>query len=326
MNKNLQRLLPVCLLAFGGLGFTAPAFARVVDKIVAIVNDQLVTLTDTEKFRKRLSSQGLVDDALLRLTEPEILKKDRNALLTHLIDEKLIDSEVKRKGMEVTIERVEQEIRTIAKGNNISRNQLKDALSAKGVTISQYQDFIKTSLERQSLIEREVTSKIRISDEDITSYYLSTKGPTGAQTFEYNLAHILFTPKTGGPEGALVRARAVEEKLKAGESFEKVAEQFSEDPNFSKGGQFGVLRADEMSKEFQDALAKAQTGDVTEPVKSPQGYHIIKVIKRTLIADPMLDEQRESIRGVIYAREFKKQFRVWLNQRRDEAFIRINGY
>ncbi len=68
------------------------AHARVADKIVAIVNDQLVTLSDTEKFRKRLQSQGLVDDALLRLTDPELLKKDRNALLNHLIDEKLIDS------------------------------------------------------------------------------------------------------------------------------------------------------------------------------------------------------------------------------------------
>lgn len=317
----LRRLFFLCLLVYA-----LPSAARVVDKIVAIVNDQLITLTDTEKFRKRLYTQGLVDDALLRLTDPELLKKDRNALLNHLVDEKLIDSEVKRKGMEVTIERVEQEIRTIAKGNNISRNQLKDALGAKGVTVSQYQDFIKTSLERQSIIEREVTSKIRISDEDISSYYLSKKGPAGSQIFEYTLSHILFTPKTGGPEGALYRARAVEDKLKSGQSFEKVAEQFSEDPSFSNGGQLGVFRADEMSKDFQEALAKASTGEVTGPVKSPQGYHILKVIKRTLISDPLLETERETIRGTLYADAFKKQFRIWLNQRKDESFIRINGF
>jgi len=311
---------------FALLGLGLHSSARVVDKIVAIVNDQLITLSDTEKFRKRLQNQGLVDDALLRLTDPEVLKKDRNALLNHLVDEKLIDSEVKRKGMEVTIERVEQEIRTIAKGNNISRNQLKDALAAKGVTMSQYQDFIKTSLERQSLIEREVTSKIRISDEDISSYYLSKKGPSGSQIFEYTLSHILFSPKTGGEEGALSRARTVEEKLKAGESFDKLAEQFSEDPGFSKGGQLGVFRADEMSKDFQEAVRKVGAGEVTAPVKSPQGYHLIKVVKRTLISDPRLEEERETIRGTLYAEAFKKQFRIWLNQRKDESFIRINGF
>ena len=302
------------------------AGARVVDKIVAIVNEQLVTLSDTEKFRQRLTSQGLVDDALLRLTDPEVLKKDRNALLNHLIDEKILDSEVKRKGMEVTIERVEQEIRTIAKGNNISRNQLREALANRGVTISQYQDFIKTSLERQSLIEREVSSKIRISDEDISTYYLAQKGPSGSQVFEYTLSHILFTLKEGGEQAALARARATEERLKAGESFEKLAEQVSEDPKFSKGGQLGVFPTNEMTKEFASGLANVGPGEVSAPIKSPQGYHLLKVVKRTLISDPRLDEERESIRNTLYATEFKRQFRIWLNQRKEEAFIRINGF
>ncbi len=133
---------------------TTVASARVVDKVVAIVNDQPITLSDVEKFKRKLQTGGLVDDALIKLTQSDSLLKDRNALLNHIIDEKLIDTEVKHRNMEVTIERVEQEIRNIAKGNGITRQQLQDALKAKGVSIAQYQDFIKTSLERQSLIER----------------------------------------------------------------------------------------------------------------------------------------------------------------------------
>lgn len=299
--------------------------ARVVDKIVAIVNDQLITMSDVDKFKKRLATGGLVDDALLKLSDTQTLLKDKQALLNQLIDEKIIDSEVKRKSLEVTIERVEQEIRTITKGNNISRDQLKDALKAKGVTVSQYQDFIKTSLERQSLIEREVTSKIRISDEDVSSYYLAKKGPSGTQIFEYTLSHILFAPKKGGDEGALARARAVEEKLKTGQSFDKLAEQYSEDPNFSKGGQLGTFKAGEMLKEIEEAVRKVSPGEVTPIVKSSQGFHLIRLTKRTLISDPRLDEERESIRKVLYADAFKRQFRLWLNQRRDDSFIKING-
>lgn len=306
-------------------GMFLSAEAKVVDKIVAIVNDQPVTLSDTEKFRSKLMKQGLIDDALLKMSDPELLKKDRNALLNYLIDEKIIDTEVKRKNLEVTIERVEQEIRNIAKGNNISRNQLKDALAAKGVTMSQYQDFIKTSLERQSLIEKEVTSKIRISDDDISSYYLAKKGPSGAQIFEYTLSHILFSPKNGGEAAALSRAQSVEEKIKAGQSFEKLAEQFSEDPSFSKGGQLGVFRAGEMTKDFENAIRKVEPGEVTAPVKSPQGIHLIKVVKRTLISDPKLDEERDNIRNILYAEAFRKQFQMWLNQRKEDSFIRING-
>lgn len=304
----------------------ATSVARPVDKVVAIVNNQILTTSDVEKFRKKLGAGGLVDDALLKLTESSTLLKDRNALLNHLIDEKLIDSEVKRRGLEVTIERVEQEIRNIAKNNNISRAQLQDALKAKGVSVSQYQDFIKTSLERQGLIEKEVTSKIRISDEDISSFYLAKKGASAAQTFEYTLAHIVFSPKTGGEEAALKRAQAVEEKLKSGQSFDKLAEQYSEDPNFTKGGLLGTFKAGEMLKEFDDTVKKLSPGEVSSVVKTSNGYHLIKVLKRTLIADPKLEEQREDIRGQLYADAFKRQFRLWLNQRRDDSFIKINGF
>lgn len=316
----MKRLLVLLLI------ISAAAHARVVDKIVAIVNDHPITLSEVEKFRRKLQSGGLVDDALLKLTDAQSLQKDRNALLNHIIDERLIDTEVKRRNMEVTIERVEQEIRNIAKGNGISRQQLQAALQAKGVTMSQYQDFIKTSLERQSIIEREVTSRIRISDEDISSYYLAKKGPSGAQIFEYTLSHILFSPKNGGDSGALSRARAVEEKLKSGQSFDKLAEQFSEDPNFTKGGSLGTFKAGEMIKEIEDAVRRSSPGEFTPIIKTSLGYQIIKINKRTLISDPKLEEEREGIRNVLYADAFKRQFRLWLNQRRDDSFIKINGF
>lgn len=318
----MRNLILICALTIAGL-----AHAKVVDKIVATVNDQMITLSDLEKFKKKLQTGGLVDDALLKLTDTQALLKDKNALLNQVIDEKLIDSEVKRKNMEVTIERVEQEIRSIAQNNNISREQLTAALKQKGVNLSQYQDFIKTSLERQSLIEKEVTSKIRISDEDISSYYLATKGPSAAQTFQYTLSHIFFNPKNnGGDSGAHERAKSVDEKLKSGQAFEKLAEQYSEDGNFSKGGALGTFNTSEMSKELAAAVRNVGDGETTGVVKTAQGYEIFKVNKRTLINDPKLDEEKESIRRTLYAREFKHQFRLWLNQRHDDAFIRINGF
>ncbi len=321
-----MKLPNIAFIAIAIFVFTNGAQAKPVDKIVAIVNEQIITMSDMDKFKKRLGGSGLVDDALLKLSDTQSLQRDRNALLNHLIDEKLLDSEVKRKNLEVTIERVEQEIRTIAKNNNISRQALTDALKAKGVGMAQYQDFIKTSLERQALIEREVTNKIRISDEDISSYYLSKKGPSGAQIFEYTLAHIVFSAKTGGDDGALTRAKAVEDKLRGGQAFDKLAEQFSEDPNFTKGGLLGTFKAGEMSKEIDEAVRKLGPGEVSPIIKTPAGFHLIKVTKRTLISDPQLDEQREDIRRVLYADAFKRQFRLWLTQRRDESFIKINGF
>lgn len=299
--------------------------ARLVDKVVAIVNDKPITFSDLEKFRKKVETGGLIDEALMKLTDPKVLIKDKTALLNHMIDEKLIDTEVKHKNMEITIERVEQEIRNIARERNISRSQLQSALQARGVTMSQYQDFIKTSLERQGLIEREVTSRIRISDDDVSSYYLSKKGPSSAQIYEYTLSHILFSAKRDSESEALARARNVEEKLKSGQSFEKLAEQFSDDPNFTNGGALGIFKAGEMLKELEDAVRKVSPGEFTSIIKTPVGYEIVKVNQRTLVSDPKLEEQREEIRHTLASEAFKRQFRIWLNQRRDDSFIKING-
>lgn len=298
--------------------------AKVIERIVAIVNDRVILLSDIESYRKKLVSDGLVDDALLQLVDKDKLIKDRPALINYLIDEALIDSEVKKKSMEITFERVEQEIRNILRNRHLTRAQLKDLLAEKGTSMADYQNFIKTSIERQGLIEREVSSRIKISDDDVAAYYLSTRGPRQNQSYEYTLEHILFLTSNGGEKAAKERAQGVAKKFKDGGNFEKLAEQHSEDPNFSQGGFLGKFRSGEMIKEMEEAVKHLNPGEVTDPVKTKLGVHIIKVVKKTVTSDPELDEKREQIRALLFADVFKRQFRSWLNQRRDEAFIRIN--
>lgn len=301
------------------------AEAKVIEGIEIIINNEIVTQSDIERYRKRLQSGGLVDDALVQLSDPEKLKKDPKALRNHLIDEKVLDSEVKKQGLEVTIERVEQEIREISKRNGISREDLKKALAQQGVKFSEYQDFIKTSLERQSLIEKEITSRIKISEEDISSYYLKEKGIQSAQVFEYELAHILFLPQNGGDAAAKERAEQVLKRLKHSTmSFDKMAAQYSEDPNFTQGGLLGSFKAGEMMKEIEAAVRGLPAGEVSDIVKTRIGYHILKVQKRTLVEDPAIENEKNRIRNILYAQAFKKQLRLWLDRKRDEAFIRIN--
>ena len=117
------------------------------ERIVAIVNSEIITLSDIAAFKKKVKSGGLVDDSLLKMTSAKKLEKDPGALVEHLINERLIDSEIKRQNLTVTIERVEKEIRSIAKKNKITRTQLMEALKSKGASVSEYQDVIKKTLE-----------------------------------------------------------------------------------------------------------------------------------------------------------------------------------
>ena len=161
-------LVLICLL------FTQLSFAEIIERVVAIINDEIVTLTDVDKYADKLKTGGLTDDLLIpnEATKQELMK-DKKRLLQTMIDEKIIDSEVKRQKLEVPIERVEQEVRSIAKRNDISRDDLKRAVEEKGIRFSQYQDFIKTGLERHSLIDRAILSKIKIM---LDSYFTSAYG------------------------------------------------------------------------------------------------------------------------------------------------------
>jgi len=319
-----MRIKPLPLIALSGLVALA-ASAKTVERVVAIVNDQVLLLSDVENFRKKLTTDGLVDDALVAMADKDRLIKDRQSLINFLIDEKVLDSEVKKRGLEITFERVEQEIRNILKNRHINRNQLKDVLAEKGASMADYQAFIKASLERQSLIEREVSSRIKISDEDIAGHYLRTKGPRLNQAYEYSLAHILFLPSNGGEKAARARATKAIGKIKGGEAFERVAEQSSEDPNFSKDGFLGDFRTGEMTKEIEEGVRGLNIGDVSGPIKTRLGIHVVKVLKKKVTGDPELEDKKEQLRSVLFADAFKRQFRSWLDQRREEAFVRINA-
>jgi len=302
--------------------FTPISSADVVERVLAIVNNKPITLTEFNDFKQRLQSEGLLDEALLKLRSPQKILSSRKATLNHLIDEKLLDHAVEAQNLSVPFERVEKEIRSIAQQNGITRKQLKQALAERGVKFSEYQDFIKTSLERKSLIEKEITSKIKISEDDISSYYISTHGAGDADAFEYTLSHIFFKKNDHNAEKKQ-KAHSVLKKLTT-KPFEEMAEKFSEDPNYSQGGLLGTFKDGEMVPALEQAVAPLEKGEITGVVETQSGFHIIKVLNKKLIENPKIKKQKQQIRQRLLARAFKNQLERWLEEKRQDAFIRIN--
>ncbi len=307
---------------FSGLS----AQAELVDRIVAIVNDEIISQSDVIKYTDKTSKGAMVDDLLVpdEATKNAMLK-DPKVLLQKMIDERIIDSEVKRQNLSVPAEKVETEIRNIAKQNNISRDELKKAVEEKGTTFAQYQDFIRRGLERQALIEKVIVSKIKISEEDVLNQYLLQSGDSNSQLFEYTVAQIFFSPEKGDLAQARDRARFVLGKLKNGGDFEKLASEYSEDPNFTSGGILGTFKSGEFLKELEQAVSKLQIGEFSNIVQTKQGLHILKLVNRKAIPDPKSEASKEKIRSQLYEKAYKKQFQSWLDQARSDSFIRINS-
>lgn len=312
----------VSLLALIG---AVSARAETVERIVAIVNDDIITMSDLDKYAERIKSGGLVDDMLIPdEATKNLLIKDREKLLQKMIEERVIDSEVKKQNLSVPIERVEAEIRNIAKKNNVTRDELKAALQERGINFSQYQDFIKSGLERQGLIEKSITQKIKISEDDVLSAFTSAHGPSSEQAFEYTISHIFFLSEKGGAAAAKERAEKVYKKLRDGAEFEKTAADASEDPGFEQGGLLGVFKTGELQKDLEAAVAKLSPGEFTGVLATHGGFHIVKLNKRKIISDPRTEKERDKIRAQLYEQAFKKQFHSWLEQLRQDAFVRIN--
>ena len=315
----------ICVLLASQFTGAPNAQAEVVDRILAIVNDDIITQSDVVDFERRLKNGGLVDDQLVPdETTKQALLKDSAKLLQKVIDSRIIDSEVKKQGLSVPFERVEQEIRNIARRNNMSRDDLKNALQEKGIVFSVYQDFIKTGLERQALVEKSVTSKIKISEDDVLAALISEGKASETQAFEYTIAHILFLNKKAGAEAAAAKAQQAYKKLKEGAAFDRVAADYSNDPDFEIGGMLGTFKSGELSKELETTVAKLSPGEWTLPLPTAGGLHIVRLVKRKLIPDPKLEKEKDRVRALLGEKLFRRQYDIWLEQLRSESFLRLN--
>ena len=298
--------------------------AETIDKIVATVNSRAITQSDVQEFNRKLRANGLVDEALLAMYDRKLLLNQPSALVNFLVDEHLLDLEIERLGLVAPIEQVESEIRNIARQRGLDRSQLVRVLQKEGVAFSDYQDFVKTSLQRQSLMQREVTSKIKISDEEVSAYYIANFSRAKALEYEYTLAHILFLNSNGGANEASKRAALAYDKITQGIPFETLAAQYSEDPQFVQGGLFGTFRKSDFNQDVAQIISQLAINDVSSVVKMPDGYRIFKVLKKTLVPSPDLERRRPEIQRLLLSQNFKKQFALWLEQKRKDAYIRIN--
>jgi len=307
-----------------GFVYCLNSSAEIVEKTVALVNSEVVLATDIQALQKKSQLQNMLDEALLTSGSIEDIRTNRKIALEYLINEKIMDSEVKRLNLQATEDKIDQEIRDMAKRNNIEVNDLYNAMRGQGLSKGEYRHFLKSKIERQAIIETEIISKLRISDEDALAEYVRTHPDRKSTVQEFTVAHIFFNPKKSSVEKSVEKAEIVLGKLSTGEKFEDLAEQFSEDPNFTTGGLLGSFKSGEVSPEIEKSIQGLNPGQTTKIIKTKLGVHIVKLLDRKVTSDPRFEKERERIKAGLLESAFKKQLKRWLLQKRDEAFIKLN--
>ncbi|MCB0416865.1 MAG: peptidylprolyl isomerase [Bdellovibrionaceae bacterium] len=297
---------------------TVPALGarRALDKVVVIVNDEIILNSDISDFKKKLSSKSFQE---LLGVDPAILNS-RQAILQLLVEEKIINQQVKKLDLGATPEEIDGQIRSILTRNNITKAQLQERLKQLNTSLTEYREGIKRQIERRNLIDREIKPTLKISDEQLRHYYIRKEGK-GSQ-IQYSIAHILIS---SGPN-AKKRADSVYKELSDGKiDFKAAAKQYSDDSSTAEqGGALGNLSLNSLAKEFQAVVPNTKVGDITKPIKTGAGYHIVKVLETKQDPFKSLNEaKKEEIRNTVFSEELERRMVLWLERKKKEAHIKV---
>ncbi len=276
---------PLCALAQGRVA------ARQGDYIAAVVNQESVTAGEVERRMEQARAN------FARASQRQPPEDDlRRQALDSLIEERVIVTSARESGMRVDDAELDRAVQSIAAQNRISLQVLRERLRAEGMDYGRFRANLRDQLMIERLREREVYRRIVISDEEIEQQLAEQRKASAADS-PINLAQILVTVPDGADETVVGQRRAVAlkalERLKAGEKFEAVALELSEDGNREKGGEIGLRPASRLPDLFVEATAPLKQGQWTlVPLRSGAGFHVIKVLEKQDPNDPKVTQTR----------------------------------
>ncbi len=248
------------------------------DRIVAVVNDEVITLFE---LRSRL------DTALNQLKRQGTELPPRNVLEAQMLERLVMDKVqlqlAKETGLHVDDAQLETALQRIATGNKMSFPEFREALKKDGVPYAKFREDIRDEMTIARLRERDVENKITVSEGEIDNY-LSGDSDKGSAGEEYEVAHILLrSPESASPEQIQTlkaKAEQILERLHKGEDFSQLAAAYSDAPDGLQGGSLGKRSLDRLPAIFSDAVARLKVGEVAPLLRSPNGFHIVKLISK----------------------------------------------
>lgn len=319
----LMKLLTIFIGGWLLLAAEAGA-AEVIDRIIALVNDEVITLSELEEAGR------LFFDQIRQSTTPEEreekMKTARKEVLDRLIEDKLLEQEIKNRKIDVPERDVDLAVEEVMKKNRLSENDLKKALAKDGLTYSYYRQRVKLDLGKMRLVSREIKSKIVVKEEDLRKYYREHLGEF-SDPLEVKLQQIFLPVPPGASAGEISalkeNAASIRERGVRGEDFGELVRKYSKGPEAEEGGVLGYFKKGELMAELEEIAFPLQPGVISELVQTPQGFHILRVLERKGGEPKPFAEVQYRIRDQITQTEGMKQFEEWLKTLKSKAYIEI---
>jgi len=273
--------------------------------VIAVVNDEALTQYDLDEQKRNILEQMKTQ----KVTPPpnDVLEKQ---LLERLITQRALMQYAKETGVRVDDVQVERTIQRVAQENKMTPDEFRRAVEREGMTYAKYREEIRGEILLQRLRDREVDSKINVSDAEVDNFLATTAAQSGGES-EYRLAHILvFVPEQSSPEQIEAKRRRADDALKqitGGAAFSQVAAGFSDAPDALKGGDLGWRSPARLPTVFAEPVRNMKPGEVSGILRSPAGFHIVKVEEVRSRNQPTVVEQTHARHILIKVNEITSE-------------------
>jgi peptidyl-prolyl cis-trans isomerase SurA len=293
----------------------------VVEDVVVRVNDQIISRSDLERAQEQLTQELGQNNA----PPAEVAEKEKN-LLRDLIDQQLLLSRAKELGLNADAE-VIRRLDEIRKQNHLeSMEDLEKAAKSQGVSFEDFKAQIRNSILSQQVVRDEVGRHLQMTQAEELAYYNTHKAEL-SQPEQIRLSEILIpvadTASTDAVAQAQEKAKLVASKLASGAKFEELAKQYSGGSTASEGGDLGLFKRGAMAKVLDDQTFVLQAGESTQPIRTRQGFVILKVTEHLAAGAPPLKEVEPQIQEAMYMAELAPALRAYLTKLRVNAYVDI---
>ncbi|MEK7374318.1 MAG: peptidylprolyl isomerase [Thermodesulfobacteriota bacterium] len=312
------------------MGVTAAVFmslsaqAGVADRIVAVVNDEVITLSELngafDPYRAKLEAayEGQARD--------KALTEARETLLNRMIDALLMQQESRKTGIVVREEEVADAIKDILARSNLSQEDFRKGLAKEGTTLEAYRKEIRDQLMRIKLIRRDIKSRVAVTDEEIGEYYRKHREDYEGKE-SVRIKQILLPLPKEEDQAVREKLRAdageIHRRLMNGEPFDQLSAKYSEGPAAATGGDIGYIERGMIIPEVEDVAFKLSLQQISGVIESSVGFHIIQVIDHRGAGIKGIESVREEIREKIDREKMEKKFEEWLEALRKKSNIGI---
>jgi peptidyl-prolyl cis-trans isomerase SurA len=306
------------------LSCAVPASANVIEQIIVVIDGEPYTLTNFKDYARSQMSREFPAGDLKQLG------KEDQEVVEQFITDKLLAAEVKQSGIKVSDDEIDHYIGQIKQKNGINDEQLREALKREGVTWEKYRASIRAEVEKSEIIESQVRKKVNITPEDVERYYQLNQKKYIADE-RARVRHILLVVPEGsdGAKAAMEKASEIRRRALTGEDFAKLAESYSEGAGASEGGDIGWITRGSLLQEIDElAFGKLAVGEVSQPVRTSAGIHLVKVETREAGKQIPFANVKEKVGEEVLAKAIEERFNKWLKsdlRKRHKVDVKLPG-